>query len=40
MNGAGDTEAGVGAEFLVGYIPLFQFVAFYKNDLEILPART
>ena len=33
----GDVEAGVGAEFLVGYIPLFQFVAFYKNDLEILP---
>jgi len=32
-----DTEASVGAEFLVGYIPLFQFVAFYKNDLEILP---
>ncbi|MDX2167350.1 MAG: hypothetical protein SF182_09815 [Deltaproteobacteria bacterium] len=36
-NTVGDTEAGVGAEFLVGYIPLFQFVAFYKNDLEILP---
>jgi hypothetical protein len=32
-----DIEAGVGAEFLVGYIPLFQFVAFYQNDLEILP---
>ena len=32
-----DIEASVGAEFLVGYIPLFQFVAFYKNDLEILP---
>ena len=30
-----DVEASVGAEFLVGYIPLFQFVAFYKNDLEI-----
>ncbi|MFN8644193.1 MAG: hypothetical protein U0802_21995 [Candidatus Binatia bacterium] len=36
-NTIGDTEAAVGAEFLVGYIPLFQFVAFYKNDLEILP---
>ena len=36
-NATGDTEAGVGAEFLVGYIPLFQFVAFYKSDLEILP---
>jgi hypothetical protein len=32
-----ETEAGVGAEFLVGYIPLLQFVAFYKNDLEIAP---
>jgi hypothetical protein len=37
VNNVGDTEAAVGAEFLVGYIPLFQFVAFYKNDLEILP---
>ena len=35
-----DVEARVGAEFLVGYIPLFQFVAFYKNDLEILPGPT
>jgi hypothetical protein len=39
-NTTGDVEAGVGAEFLVGYIPLFQFVAFYKNDLEILPGAT
>ena len=37
INVNGDTEASVGAEFLVGYIPLFQFVAFYKNDLEIAP---
>ena len=29
------SKRAVGAEFLVGYIPLFQFVAFYKNDLEI-----
>src|SRR5215470_10009293 len=36
-NTVGDVEASVGAEFLVGYIPLFQFVAFYKNDLEISP---
>ena len=36
-NTAGDTEATVGAEFEVGYIPLFQFVAFYSNDLEIDP---
>jgi hypothetical protein len=32
-----DTEATVGANFLVGYVPLFQFVAFYANDLEIAP---
>lgn len=37
MNVRDDVEAGVGAEFLVGYIPLFQFVAFYKNDLEVAP---
>lgn len=37
MNVRDDVEAAVGAEFLVGYIPLFQFVAFYKNDLEIAP---
>ncbi|MGH7786210.1 MAG: hypothetical protein ACRERC_05050 [Candidatus Binatia bacterium] len=36
----GDIEAAVGAEFLVGYIPLFQFVAFYQNDLEISPGPT
>jgi hypothetical protein len=32
-----DTEAAVGAELLVGRIPLFQFGAFYRNDLEIGP---
>ncbi len=37
QNVTGDSEATLGAEFLVSYIPLFQFVAFYKNDLEILP---
>jgi hypothetical protein len=36
-NSLGDTEANVGAEFQVGYVPLFQFVAFYANDLEINP---
>jgi hypothetical protein len=36
-NALNDVEAAVGAEFLVGNIPLFQFVAFYKNDLEIAP---
>jgi hypothetical protein len=39
-NRRADVEARVGAEFLVGYIPLFQFVAFYRNDLEILPGPT
>ncbi|MCK6555713.1 hypothetical protein L6Q96_14245 [Candidatus Binatia bacterium] len=33
----GDIEASVGAEFLVGNIPLFQFLAFYAGDLEVLP---
>ncbi len=33
----GETEAVVGAQFDVDNIPLFQFAAFYKNDLEILP---
>jgi hypothetical protein len=37
VNTLGDTEATLGAEFQVGYIPLFQFVAFYANDLEIDP---
>ena len=32
-----DVEANVSAEFDVENIPLFQFVAFYTNDLEILP---
>ncbi|MGD0948202.1 MAG: hypothetical protein ABSA52_12290 [Candidatus Binatia bacterium] len=40
VNTLGDTEASVGAEFQVGYIPLFQFVAFYNNDLEIDPGAT
>jgi hypothetical protein len=32
-----DMQAELGAEFLISYIPLFQFVAFYKDDLEIAP---
>lgn len=32
-----DVEAEVGAEFNVNNIPLFQFVAFYIPDLEVLP---
>ncbi len=40
IDAGGNIEASVGAEFLVGYIPLFQFVAFYANDLEIAPGAT
>lgn len=38
--GGGAVEASVGAEFNVSNIPLFQFVAFYAEDLEILPGPT
>ena len=34
---SGVTEASVGAEFNIQNIPLFQFLAFYTGDLEILP---
>ncbi len=34
---SGDTEATIGSNFQVDYIPLFQFLAFYQDDLEILP---
>ncbi len=33
----GEDEASLGTEFDVEYVPLFQFLAFYQNDLEILP---
>ncbi len=33
----GDVEASIGTQFNVDYVPLFQFLAFYQNDLEILP---
>ena len=33
----GDTEVQLGTEFNVDYIPLFQFLAFYQGDLEMLP---
>jgi hypothetical protein len=33
----GKTESRVSAEVKVGYIPLFQFAAFYTKDLEISP---
>src|SRR5262249_37016588 len=31
------SESAVGAELLVGYIPVFQFAALYATDLEISP---
>lgn len=36
----GNAEATVGTEFIVDYIPLFQFLAFFQGDLEILPGVT
>jgi hypothetical protein len=37
VNSEGNTEATLGAEFDVNNIPIFQFLAFYKNDLYIMP---
>ncbi len=34
------TKAQLGARSLIHNIPLFQFLAFYANDLEILPGPT
>jgi hypothetical protein len=34
---SGEVEANIGTQFNVDYIPLFQFLAFYQQDLEILP---
>jgi hypothetical protein len=36
---AGDVEVTLGTQFDVNNIPLFQFLAFYENDLEILPGQ-
>ncbi len=36
----GETEVSIGSLFDVDYIPLFQFLAFYQGDLEILPGPT
>src|SRR5262249_39821689 len=33
----GDVEASVGTKFEIDYVPIFQFLAFYQKDLEILP---
>ena len=37
MNAEGETEAEVGAEVVIHNIPIFQFLVFYAQDLEILP---
>ncbi len=37
VNDEENTEASLGAEFDVNNIPIFQFLAFYANDLEINP---
>lgn len=39
-NTEGDQETELGAEFEVHNIPIFQFLAFYANDLYIMPAPT
>jgi Tfp pilus assembly protein PilX len=36
-NAANDQEAALGAQFTMNTVPIFQFLAFYQNDLEILP---
>lgn len=36
-NTANDQEASLGAEFSMNVVPIFQFLAFYQGDLEILP---
>ncbi|HEV7731124.1 MAG TPA: PilX N-terminal domain-containing pilus assembly protein [Candidatus Binatia bacterium] len=36
----GDVEVSLGTQFDVNYIPLFQFLAFYEDDLEINPGPT
>src|SRR4029434_2891804 len=36
-NAANEQEAGLGAQFSINSVPIFQFLAFYQGDLEILP---
>jgi hypothetical protein len=36
-NAQNDTEATLGAQFTINSVPIFQFMAFYQNTLEILP---
>lgn len=36
---AGDIEVTLGTQFDVNNVPIFQFLAFYENDLEILPGQ-
>lgn len=38
-NAEGDEEAELGAEFEVHSIPIFQFLAFYADDLYLMPAE-
>jgi hypothetical protein len=37
-NALGFTEASIADKFFAYLIPMFQFAAFYRNDLEVLPA--
>jgi hypothetical protein len=36
-NQTSDIESSLGTEFQINYIPMFQFLAFFQHDLEILP---
>jgi hypothetical protein len=36
-NVANEQEAGLGAQFSINSVPIFQFLAFYQDDWEILP---
>ena len=39
-NNTGDEEARLGAEFTIHSVPIFQFLAYYANTLEMLPGPT
>jgi hypothetical protein len=40
VNPQGYTEANASIQFQARFIPLFQFLAFYANDLEVAPGET
>src|SRR5207302_3883403 len=40
VNAQGYTEANVNTRFQARFIPVFQFLGFYANDLEVAPGET